>query len=309
LVLGLRLLATLYLLGAIGHYILGIAGSACSSLSTGAALALLSVVLRSYDAYLLEFMTSMAACSAAATLAAACLDPLQWVAVTARPPVLPATAAVLGCAAIAARACVVSASVRAFRHARGARCRHVVCDSDAADPGSDSLADVRALVAAVAAQCRPQRARQLNRARSAAPAGLGVGGEGVPGTVDEARPVRSLDQCYSQALGAALLLRRKCAEWAGAAATAGTAAPGDGAALQGTLKRPERAMEKAAVCYGGDVSRLLDVCRARALFAGAADLEACLRAVIADGSGARIVRIKARLPAPDLLFRVLPPAP
>ncbi len=68
-------------------------------------------------------------------------------------------------------------------------------------------------------------------------------------------------------------------------------------------------MEKATVCYGGDVSLLLDVCRARVLFEGAADLEACLRAVIADGSGARVVRVKSRLPAPDHLFRVISPAP
>jgi hypothetical protein len=39
--------------------------------------------------------------------------------------------------------------------------------------------------------------------------------------------------------------------------------------LRGLIKQPERAIEKATVCYGEDVSRLLDVFRARALFAGA----------------------------------------
>jgi hypothetical protein len=301
LVLGSSFLAALFFLGSIGHYIVGIAGSARSSLSIGVALALLSVVLRNHDAYLLEFMTSIAVCSVAVTLATAYLDPPQWVAVKARPPTLAATVLLLGCAAIALRVYIVSASVRAFHRARRAHCRHTACE--AADSDSEALAALEALVAAVAAQCPPPPARQLNRARAALQ--LGQSGEDVPGTVDQSRPVRNLDQCYSQALGAALLLRRKCAEWAGDAAAVQPVAAGDDAGLQAMLKRPERAIEKAAVCYGGDASRLLDVCRARLLFAGAEDLAACLRTVIADGSGARVVRVRGRLPAPDLLFRVI----
>jgi hypothetical protein len=65
--------------------------------------------------------------------------------------------------------------------------------------------------------------------------------------------------------------------------------------LRGFIKEPERAIEKATVCYGGDVSRLLDVCRARALFDGPAGILACLGAIGAPGSGAVVVRVKNSL--------------
>ena len=60
---------------------------------------------------------------------------------------------------------------------------------------------------------------------------------------------------------------------------------------RGVVKRPERAMEKALTCYGGDVSRLLDVCRARLVFQRAAGLLAAARAAAADPAAA-VVGVK-----------------
>ena len=57
------------------------------------------------------------------------------------------------------------------------------------------------------------------------------------------------------------------------------------------VKSPLRAATKAAGCYGGDLSRLLDVCRARAVFSSVDALTACLR-MAAAASGVRIVRVK-----------------
>jgi hypothetical protein len=82
-------------------------------------------------------------------------------------------------------------------------------------------------------------------------------GEGDPG-----RPVDSLDQLYAQAFAASSLLRYRSWHWA--ASTGGLV--GDGARPTGgpgapALKCPRRAAEKALVCYGGDVSWLVDICR------------------------------------------------
>ena len=60
------------------------------------------------------------------------------------------------------------------------------------------------------------------------------------------------------------------------------------------LKRPARAIEKAVTCYGGDVSRLLDVCRARLVLEGLDGVTRCLRAVAAT-PGVRVVRIRNML--------------
>jgi hypothetical protein len=45
-------------------------------------------------------------------------------------------------------------------------------------------------------------------------------------------------------------------------------------------------VRKALLCYDGDVSRLLDVCRARIAFDALGDLEACARRVFAAAAGA-----------------------
>ncbi len=141
----------------------------------------------------------------------------------------------------------------------------------------------------------------------------------LPGTADGARPVRSLDQLYAQAAAVAPVLHRKCAEWVAAAASqaeesAGSdsdgpaeledpARPQPGAWLparprqsavercvgRGLIKCPGRAAEKARLCYGGDVSRVVDVCRARVAVGGPAGAARFLEAA---ARGARIVRVK-----------------
>jgi hypothetical protein len=58
------------------------------------------------------------------------------------------------------------------------------------------------------------------------------------------------------------------------------------------LKPLERAMAKVLMCYDGDASRLLDVCRARIVFDTVPDLVSCLRHVSLHSSGARIRRIR-----------------
>ena len=60
---------------------------------------------------------------------------------------------------------------------------------------------------------------------------------------------------------------------------------------RGVVKCPRRAVEKALACYGGDASRLLDVCRARMVVADMAALTRCLER-IADDSAVRVLRVK-----------------
>ena len=133
----------------------------------------------------------------------------------------------------------------------------------------------------------------------------------VVGSKDLDSPVASADQLYAQALGVAGVLHRACAAWAAAgggvldhlaqpdARALATAAVGTSTLQQwivrGFIKEPERAIEKATVCYGGDVSRLLDICRARLVFDDAAGILACLAAVEAPAAGAVIVRVKNSL--------------
>ena len=62
----------------------------------------------------------------------------------------------------------------------------------------------------------------------------------------------------------------------------------------GVVKDPARAADKAAACYGGDASALLDVCRCRLVFDSAAGLGACL-ALTARSSHVRVVRVRSTL--------------
>jgi hypothetical protein len=111
------------------------------------------------------------------------------------------------------------------------------------------------------------------------------------------KPVLSMDQLYSQARVAAFFLLRRRDTWA--LACGGTAWPpappvgkeGGGEAWHQCVKDPQRAMEKAAACYGGDLSRLADICRVRIALPDPAGVLACMRAVRAD-PGVRIVRLK-----------------
>jgi hypothetical protein len=59
----------------------------------------------------------------------------------------------------------------------------------------------------------------------------------------------------------------------------------------GCLKRPGRALGKLATRYGGDPSRLVDLCRQRLVFDRAADLATCLEAMRADPS-VEILRVR-----------------
>ena len=115
-------------------------------------------------------------------------------------------------------------------------------------------------------------------------------------------------------MGASVVLRRLCAGWAddegGALASdasdarspqpvsadlmEGSEAPGwlEGQLRAGALKDPRRAMDKALVCYGGDVSRLLDICRQRILLDGVAGVVGCLIAMNSSGA-VQIVRVKS----------------
>jgi hypothetical protein len=120
--------------------------------------------------------------------------------------------------------------------------------------------------------------------------------EGLEGC-DESAPVASVDQLYSQAVAVAAELDALCRDWA--ATSDGELVGGrvtfDGGFEElvsvGLVKRPERAAAKVLACYGGDPSRLLDVCRRRIAFGRVAELGACLGRMGAD-SGVRVVRVK-----------------
>jgi len=65
------------------------------------------------------------------------------------------------------------------------------------------------------------------------------------------------------------------------------------------LKRPERAIEKVLRSYGGDASRLCDICRQSIVFDSIASLQKCVEVIAAD-TEVTIVRVKNRLdPAYD----------
>jgi hypothetical protein len=126
-----------------------------------------------------------------------------------------------------------------------------------------------------------------------------------PGTRDPDRPVSCLTQLYSQAAFAAPLLRAGCKRWASAAGPAaevfrpGEATEGGPVELygfewllrEGLLKDPARAAEKALVCYDGDVSRVLDICRARLVCEDVGCVAACLEAMRNDAS-VRLLHVK-----------------
>ena len=66
----------------------------------------------------------------------------------------------------------------------------------------------------------------------------------------------------------------------------------------GLVKRPSRAAAKAAACYGGDASRLTDVCRCRVAFDSLDDLAAAVGRLSAAAPVVRIVRVRPRLAPP-----------
>jgi hypothetical protein len=158
-----------------------------------------------------------------------------------------------------------------------------------------------------------------NPLRAGEDAALDSGNSTVAGQLDAGRPVDSLDQLYAQALSVASLLEHRAAAWAETAHGC-MGSPGHGPEVQvpahaphlstavslehllppagcelvrrGVLKSPSRAAEKAASCYKGDVSRLLDIARARLYFESAADLLACVELVCGQDPAVRVVRVK-----------------
>mmetsp|Transcript_4483 Transcript_4483/g.13423 ORF Transcript_4483/g.13423 Transcript_4483/m.13423 type:complete len:983 (+) Transcript_4483:140-3088(+) len=146
-------------------------------------------------------------------------------------------------------------------------------------------------------------------------AGRFIGDRALSETVRMA-PTTCLNQIYSQALVASLLLRRIARDWR----PASDPEKGDQAremstvieqlsqglkdsrcafqhgimrlVRRGWLKDPRRAAEKALACYGGDVSRVVDVARLRVWMENAEEAIAYLRAVEGDGRVA-VVRVKS----------------
>ena len=124
---------------------------------------------------------------------------------------------------------------------------------------------------------------------------------GVAGSRDEAAPVQCLGLLYSQAALTAGPLIEHAATWA--STVGGRLDPAlpppevvDSMGLMewirlGAVKSPQRAVEKALLCYSGDVSRLLDLCRVRIYIPRVQDLAACVRIVTADTT-VRVVRVK-----------------
>jgi hypothetical protein len=76
-------------------------------------------------------------------------------------------------------------------------------------------------------------------------------------------------------------------------------APCKGRLVMGGVKSIERGMEKVDFAYGGDVSRLLDVCRERIVFESLEDMGDCLEALMADPE-VSVVRVKSSMTRPGL---------
>jgi hypothetical protein len=130
------------------------------------------------------------------------------------------------------------------------------------------------------------------------------------------RPVRCLGQLYSQATAAAGRLHALAAKWAQDAGGELHMGGEDGGpdllgwVRAGAVKSPQRAAAKALLCYGGDVSQLTDICRARILLGDPQGMAACLTAIEADGT-VRVVRAASSLSPssssrPTAGFRVRP---
>jgi hypothetical protein len=209
-----------------------------------------------------------------ASLGCGCLlpgDPLEWVLLA--PPLPAAAMAALGASSLSRRrrqrrdaAAAAEADAARFDAAWGRMRRR--------EPAE--LALLEAAVGTAAAHCPAQPARHHSRVRSessvlslgrrAAAAGEASGSGAGGQSAAAATPTRSLDQLYAQAVAVAPLLRVTAGHWAAAADGEVDAAGGGGGleweaaapwAGEPLIKGARRAAEKAATCYGGDVSRLV----------------------------------------------------
>ncbi len=130
--------------------------------------------------------------------------------------------------------------------------------------------------------------------------------------------VASLDQLYAQAFVVVAILDACCRRWCEASggclhyehtplpepSPGALAALADGGLFEalrgsrlegwvrcGCIKDPARAVHKIRSCYGGDVSRLGDVCRHRLFFDSPAQMEECVRRMRAD-PGVSVLRLR-----------------
>lgn len=133
----------------------------------------------------------------------------------------------------------------------------------------------------------------------------------IPGSIDEKRPVTSLDQLYAQAAGMNVVLKGKVQQWAlrcngmfqlknlrPAIFVRWADAANDEQTRRrikwGEIKTYNRAIEKLLRSYRSDVSQLCDLCRQTIVFEDLNELIGCLYTI---GSDKQIVvcRIKNRL--------------
>eukprot|EP00286_Rhodomonas_abbreviata_P000424 CAMPEP_0181290084 /NCGR_PEP_ID=MMETSP1101-20121128/1229_1 /TAXON_ID=46948 /ORGANISM="Rhodomonas abbreviata, Strain Caron Lab Isolate" /LENGTH=666 /DNA_ID=CAMNT_0023394353 /DNA_START=122 /DNA_END=2118 /DNA_ORIENTATION=+ len=137
----------------------------------------------------------------------------------------------------------------------------------------------------------------------------------IPGVINPKAPVTNLNQLYAQAAIVDLEVRAKVQAWAGRSDgyfklkpspleptkheskeyvrwRDALADPSLRARIQwGATKDVDRSIEKLLMVYRADMSRLVDVCRERILFASVLDLHRCLT-LISEDSQIEICRIK-----------------
>jgi hypothetical protein len=123
--------------------------------------------------------------------------------------------------------------------------------------------------------------------------------------------VQSLDQLFAQAVGMYMILRTNVQNWAlhsGGCFQLEGDSDAEFVSWVGVCNQPDvvakinwaklknlpRTVYKLLGAYGGDVSRLLDVCRERIIFDRVQDLLKCLEVILRD-EDVRIVRFKNRL--------------
>jgi hypothetical protein len=187
-------------------------------------------------------------------------------------------------------------------------------------PEGGDLEGLHAFASEIASECPDEPIRQLRRPEHQRLLLCDKKAHQVFGTPEEVPPVVSLHQLYAQAVGIVGILTACCLAWTlsstGVVAIAGVGDASNDAGedddgsgddvdelaqvfgpgcqmwvRSGCLKKPGRALGKLATRYGGDPSRLVDLCRQRLVFDRAADLVTCLGAMRADPS-VEILRVR-----------------
>ena len=331
-------LATSYGIAGVGYLTGGHGREAFVPVFYCGVFSVLSGSLLSVGSPFAEICWALGICLAAARVAADCALFDDCHNLVAEPPVAEALALALGSLLMVSKR---NFWARAHTDVAADRRRHDAAWARqlAADGFSESITSLSACVRTVAAGAGPGGARHYNRLtrgavvrqeeergegwswlgrcrRGAAQALTRDAAEGgcytnaldsVGGTRDLSRPVESLDQLYSQALGLVAVLTAKAEHWAAASTatldpahrahlnTSAGAAGGDGGRGRESphtlehwvgrrfIKCPLRAVQKARSCYKGDCSLLVDVCRARILFDHINDIVTCVCVCVATG--------------------------